>query len=72
MSTCSGAGDVALSRRQSRHCVGGVGSGRASVGWVERAARLLPRRLRRTAALELPHHYSGPVAARSTHSKAHL
>lgn len=52
--------------------MGGVGSGRASVGIMERAARLLPRRLRRTAALELPHHYSGLAAARSTHPKAHL
>jgi hypothetical protein len=53
--------------------VGGVGSGRPSVGLVERCARLLPRRLRRSAALELPHHYSGLAAARATHHpKAHL
>ena len=59
---------------ERRHCVGGVGSGRASTGIVERVARMLPRRLRQSAALEMTlpqHRYSGDTAAANS-GKAHL
>ena len=44
--------------------------GRPGVGVLERVSRLLPRRLRRPGALELPHHYSGSAPPTTTTAAA--